>query len=245
MISLQQLLFEEPEFGADAVFGKYIFDDPRTDIPRAAKEKMTPLEDDILKSIGTYINHNSPLGLSKRAEVLLNLVDKGYYSPILDPGTAPVYRLLMFSGPGSKDEISAIVGPAPKKTGILGPGVLNPTYGKIQGWSTGMDYIKKFLTFKRTGRDDCMIVFKANPQDNKFFGKPGKLAAVAGEDERYVQEMETISYGPVSYTEARYVFPGYVHDFSLSVEERMSISERRKEDARWFLTFQTNEVPVW
>lgn len=245
MINLQKLLFEEPEFGDGAIFGKYLFDDPRTDIPKAEKEKMTPLEDDILKTVGTYINQNSPLGLSKRAEVLLGLVNKGYYSPILDPGTASVYRLLMFSGPGSKEEISAILGSTYGKTGALGPGVLTPTYGKIQGWSTGIDYIKKFLTFKQTGRDDCMIVFKANPQDNNFFGKPGQLAAVAGDDERYVKEMETISYGSVSYTEARYVFPGFVHDFSLPVGERASTGERRKEEAKKFLTFQTDEVPTW
>jgi hypothetical protein len=57
--------------------------------------------------------------------------------------------------------------------------------------------------------------------------------------------METISYGPVDYAEAHYVFPGFIHDFSLSVEERTAVGERRKEEAKKFLTFQTNEAPAW
>ena len=40
-ISLQRLLFEEPEHGSEALFGKYMFDDQRKDIRKNEKEEPT------------------------------------------------------------------------------------------------------------------------------------------------------------------------------------------------------------
>jgi len=246
MIKLQQLLFEEPESGPDAIFGKYLFDAPRDDIPETEKEDMSPLELDMLQTINTYVTVNSPKGLGKRAQTLLNLVQKGLYAPILDPGTQPVYRLLRFTGSDAKKEVAEVLGGGLSKIGKVGAGILQPTKDGIQGWSSELDYMKGALNFKQTNREDCLVLFKADPTINKFFGKPGKLADVStGGDESFNTEMETISYSPVNYIEARYVFPAYVYDFSLPNDERVRLAETRKMEARQFMTFETNEVPAW
>ena len=57
-ISLQRLLFEEPEHGSEALFGKYMFDDQRKDIRKNEKEEPTPAEEEALSALARYVGFN-------------------------------------------------------------------------------------------------------------------------------------------------------------------------------------------
>ena len=214
---ITKLLFEEPEAGPDAIFGKYAFDSKRKDIKKQDKEPNTEIENEIEKSISKYVGWNSPGELSNFAPILLKLVKQGLYKPILDPlGKQDiVFRVIHFDSVASAKEafpqmLRGIVG---NKTGEqkiyrLESGILKPYETNISGWTTDKNEILSQVSSK-TNSDgkSLLMIFQARISHNigKFFGKPGKLGAIVESE----HEMETIGYGPIQYEKLEVIIPRY------------------------------------
>lgn len=197
-------LKEEPE-PEGAPFGKYAFDDERPEIPETEREQPTPDEKEAYSAIASYVSFNRKSDLDKSADLLLSLVKKGLYKPVLDPGDGlTVYRILLLS---KAEDIQEIV-PASQEDieepyGLFGPGILVPKGSRISGWTSKFKLVLSF-TAQAEGENHIFMVFKAKVgAPNAFFGKPGVLATIT--DYVFASEMETVAVGPVHYEAAVFV----------------------------------------
>lgn len=209
MISLQRLLFEEPESGFGAIFGKYLFDKTREDVPSSAKERETKIEDDFRMALRDYLNINSKKDLSALAPTLFQTIENGLYQRILKPDITTVYRVLAMRIPQAltilgmtEAELVAQKSPSSIKGFTLSPQGEYP----IQGWTSDNSILKGFMNFSY--KKEVIITFKTTTANGKFFGVPGELARALGNDAN-ISEMETISYGPVKCDEVRWFHEKY------------------------------------
>lgn len=197
---------EEPEAPSEP-FGKYAFDPYRDDVRPEDKEAMSSVEKEAYGAIHTYVTGNVKEPLDRSADLLLSLVKKGLYKPILDPGTGKAYRILLLPDVEDLQRLAAIpVEKTEKGYGVFGPGVLSPTSTRISGWTTSKILAYDFSPLDALGnkiKGYVFAVIEASIQGNAFFGKPGELAAITDED--YEVEQEVIAVGPVKYDKASFV----------------------------------------
>jgi hypothetical protein len=233
MINLQRLLFEEPH-DTDDIFGKYLFDKTRDDIPE--REPETDEEIDFRDALYKYIGLNSKRKLSVMAQEILNLVDSGMYEPILSPGDVTVYRTLSFLSLANAPPLSALVG-------SLGSGTLEPMLNPLGGWTSSKDFTDE-LVQGQFAQASLVMVYAADTMANKgkFFGAPGKLAQALDTGYKdFEYEMETMSLGSVEYGEVRFAKV-------LEIVEQIDMHSNADQVARDicdYLSFKTDKVPTW
>jgi hypothetical protein len=238
-ISFKHLLFEEPEQGPNAIFGKYLFDKTRDDIPKPDREKETGVEDSFREAFKHYLNDNWKGELSKIAPTVLKTMEDGLYPRILLPGISIVYRVLAMKIPQAltllgmtEAELTSRENPSSITNYVLSPVGEYP----IQGWTADNSVLKGFMNFD--SKKEVIVSFRASTANGKFFGAPGELARASGNDAN-IYEMETISYGPVKCDEVRwfhrkYIRPSRNTEFVLGVDNRKIYS---------YLAFETDEAP--
>lgn len=223
-ISLQRLLFEEPEQGPDALFGKYMFDDQRKDISKGKKEQPTPEEEEALSALARYVAFNDKTDLNKVAPVLLDLKQKGLYSPMLDPlkgGRTSVYRILFLTA----EVAAAVFGiDINKQGGFVSSGMVNPVGDSpIQGWTTDPSMFKTILKTEGDDRKPVFLILKASLQNNNnFFGNPKRLAGTADED--FKHERETFAVGPVKYEKGFYFIAHPNKDTHATIVDKLNLA---------------------
>lgn len=223
-ISLQRLLFEEPEQGPEALFGKYMFDDQRKDIPKNEKEEPTSAEEDALSALARYVGFNDKSDLDKVAPTLLDLKQKGLYAPMLDPlkgGRINVYRMLFLT----IETAASVFGIDPnKQNGRIPAGTVNPVGSSpVQGWTTDPSMFKTLLRTEGNDRKPVFLFLKASLQNNSnFFGNPKRLAGTADED--FKHERETFAVGPVSYDKGVYFISQPNQDNHEAVVDKMHLA---------------------
>lgn len=196
---VERVLHEEPE-APGAAFGKYAFDATRTDIPNNAKETETPVEQLAYQALHDYVGANQKEKLTQIAPLFLDLVKKGLYKPVLDPGVAEVYRILQLP----QEEASKLINfqiSAEQPAGVANGGQLKPVDGQVSGWTSNPKLISEF---QGIGEGNTFLLFRAPTQGNNFFGRPGVVAVAAGE-QYFAHELETIGYGPINYDRVAYV----------------------------------------
>jgi hypothetical protein len=227
--NLQQLLFEEPEDpeNAEAVFGKYVFDWSRPEIPFDDRERETKEELDLKYALQQYFVDNEQDDLQNHADTVYGLAKKNLYARILTPGEITVYRTLSMKLPGASKLLKVSVKDLHdlQKPGRLTDFVLTPRLSRsIQGWTTKTSVAKDFANFVS---HEVVVSFKTTTSNGKFFGVPGMLAKASGNLE-YVSERETLSYGPVKCEEVR-----FLSKYAPSADEYIE-----------YLCFMTDEVPT-
>jgi hypothetical protein len=199
---VQNMTLEEEPEASDAPFGKYALDVYRNDIPSDEKESMTPVEREAAYALSSYVTGNAKGKLSGMASILLDLVKKGLYKPILDPSdTDFVYRILVLR---DLAKLEAVTGKKIEKEdeeyGLTGPGTLYPIKERVSGWTSDINLIATFSAMGVMG--DVFAVFKAPVKGNAFFGKPGVMTGAV--DKAFEVEMETIGVGPIEFVECAY-----------------------------------------
>jgi hypothetical protein len=203
-ITLCSILFEEPEPGKDALFGKYMFDDQRKDIKKNNKEEPTPEEEEAFEALARYASFNDKSDLSKIAPSLFSLKQKNMYSAMLDPFKGDrinVYRLLFLDAETGKSTFNIDLS---KPTGKLPAGVIEPTMNsEIQGWTTDPSMFPTIIKTESSERKPVYVILKASlKKNNNFFGNPNRLVGTADED--FKHEKETFSIGSVKYDKGIY-----------------------------------------
>lgn len=205
--SFRSMFFEEPESGPDAIFGKYIFDTTRPEIPPAEKEFELEQEQMFKGALYQYFSSNDQGFLRKYAKTAIDLVKNNLYSKILNPGDITVYRAIGISLTTASDilgvpeqSLSAIVGPRSIEKVMLNP----MPDSQIQGWSSRPEIVRSFIHPKTS---EVIIAFKTQTTNGDFFGVPGELARTS-RALSFIEELETLSYGSVICDEARFVVTG-------------------------------------
>jgi hypothetical protein len=229
MISFQKLLFEEEPEDPKVIFGKYLFDRSRAEIPYEDREEETPEEMDFKYALQQYFHDNEQDDLLNHTDTALDLSQKNLYSNILTPGEVTVYRTIAMKLLGaskllniSVEDLSTLETP-----GVLTGFTLTPRLSRpIQGWTTKTSIAKNFADFMSR---EVIISFKTTTSKNngKFFGVPGELARASGNND-YISERETISYGSVNCEEVR-----FLSKYAPSAEEYVE-----------YLCFIVDEVPM-
>lgn len=199
-VILESILAEEPETD-DAPFGRYAFDNARKDVPQQNKQQNTPQEEEAQEALKDYVGNNQKEKLAAIAPLMLDLVRKGMYQPILDAHSVPfVYRILQVpQNLATQLTGQQISGQQP--AGLGKGGTLKPHDSNVSGWTSNVNLVKDF---QGIGDGNTMLLFRAPTNGNNFFGKPGQLAVVAGEPQ-FAKEMETIGVGPINYDRVAYV----------------------------------------
>jgi len=221
-LSLVSILFEEPEQGPDALFGKYMFDDQRKDIKKSEKEKPTEEEENALSALARYVGFNVKSDLDDVAPTLLALKQKNMYAPLLDPlrgGRVNVYRILFLNPETAKSVFNVNVS---QQKGMLPPGTLNPTgTSQVQGWTTDPSM---FYTILRKEKDKPVyIILKASLKKNdNFFGNPKRLAGTVDDD--FKHERETLALGSVNYDKGIYFVSEPTQDSSEVLNQKLSFA---------------------
>lgn len=197
---LHAMLLEEPEADT-APFGRYAFDNMRKDIPQPDKQEDTEAETEAQKALKDYVGNNQKDKLAQIAPLMLDLVNKGLYQPILDPKASGfVYRILQMPDNIASGLVGAqITGQRP--AGLGKAGALKPHDSNVSGWTSNANLVTEF---QGIGDGNVMLLFRAPTKGNQFFGNPGQLAVVAGEPQ-FTQEMETIGVGTIKYDRVAYV----------------------------------------
>lgn len=234
MINLKQLLFEEPESGPDAIFGKYLFDKTRDDIPE--REPETDKETEFRIALEKYIGSNAKRALSGMAQKILKLVDSGMYDPVLSPGNITVYRTLSFMSLANSPSLNAALG-------SLGSGTLEPRLSPLSGWTSSKDFTDQMIQGE-FARASLIMVYAAETTANKgkFFGAPGKLAMALDPGYRdFGYEMETMSLGPVDYREVRFAKASEIVG---QIETHSNVDQVAKNICD-YLSFKTDKPPTW
>jgi len=234
MINLQRLLFEEPESGPDAIFGKYLFDKTRDDIPE--REPETDEEIDFREALYKYIGLNSKNKLSTMAQKILKLVDSGMYDPLLSPGDATVYRTLSFMSLTNAPSLNTLIG-------SLGSGTLQPMLNPLSGWTSSKEFTDQQVQGE-LAKATLVMVYAANTTSNKgkFFGAPGKLAQALDTGYKdFEYEMETMSLGPVDYEEVRFAKTSEIIE---QIETHPNVDQIARNICD-YLSFVTDKVPTW
>jgi hypothetical protein len=234
MISFQRLLFEEPESGPNAIFGKYLFDKTRDDVSSKRKENETELEREFRNAVGLYLDDNKKKRLDALIpDILKYTAAENLYQRILKPDTVTVYRTLnIYANAVSSILPLDIKTLQSQKVGSIAGVTLQPTPGtEIQGWSTEKELGHLWL---RLGPGDKFLAICAKTTTDKatFFGAPGELARATG-NKVFVTEMETLSYGPVPCDEVRF----FTQEFYLS---RPDLQEKIND----YVSFATDKIPV-
>lgn len=233
-LNLERLLFEEPEHGPDAIFGKYLFDKTRGDIPE--REPETKDETDFRIALEKYIGSNAKRSLSAMAQKILKLVNAGMYEPLLSPGNITVYRTLSFISAPNLSSFNGMIG-------SLGAGTLEPKLNPLSGWTSSKDFTDEYVQ-GMLGSASLITVYAASTTANKgkFFGAPGKLALALDTGYKdFSYEMETISLGPVDYQEARFV---KASDIIEQIETHPNVDQIAKNICD-YLCFKTDKLPTW
>lgn len=233
-LSLQSLLFEEPESGPNAIFGKYLFDKTRGDVPLKKQENETPVEIQFRKALAKYIRSNTKKYLEDMIPGIINRTSpESLYRHILKPDSVTVYRTLNVTA-------NAVGGILPldvetlraQKVGSIANTILQPTPGnEIQGWTTERAFGKVWLN-QNSGNKFLGICAKTSTDKGTFFGAPGELAKASGNID-FVAEMETISYGPVFCDEIRFF-----------TEEFHSSHPKLQQKIRDYVSFATDVRPA-
>lgn len=233
-LSLESLLFEEPESGPNAIFGKYLFDKTRDDVSSKRKENETELEKEFRNAVGLYLNDNK----KKRLETLIPGILKhteaeDLYQRILKPDTVTVYRTLNVMSDAASNILPFDTKTLQlRKVGSVKGVTLQPTSDtKIQGWSTEKEIGHLWL---RLGPGNKFLAMCAKTTTDKatFFGAPGQLAKATG-NKVFIPEQETLSYGPVLCDEVRF----FTQDFYVS---RPDLQDKIND----YVSFTTDEVPI-
>lgn len=179
------LEYAKPEAPENSIYGSYLFAPTRDDTPEP-KEKNTPQENQLQAALRAYIAGNSKASLAKLSNILLWMVQNGFYQKILSPLYQPtVYRVLEVNW----KKIPSILGIPPNRVryfDVTGPGTLQPVNFPISGWTSAPDNL---INVGEVESGTALILFAASTKKNKFFGNPGELAKVLGLVE-YVREME-------------------------------------------------------
>lgn len=194
-INLQHFLFED--------FGKYVFDDPRTDIPAWDKEQMSYEETRALNLLQSFFQARSPESKQNLAKVMPELLRmKNLYSNEFDPTTFQyLYRATSWN---SREEALRMlrapheVEPTEKfkvQTGLLKLRPKSSDAG-ISIWTVA-ENLESTLIDTTGLKAGFVTVFKAPTQNNPFLGKPGKLAVALGIS-GLESDMEVLAFGPVA-----------------------------------------------
>lgn len=221
-ISLTSILFEEPEQGPDALFGKYMFDDQRKDIKKSEKEQPTTEEENALSALARYVGFNDKSDLDDVAPILLGLKQKNMYAPLLDPlkgGRTNVYRILFLTTETAKSVFDIDVS---KRNGTLPAGTLNPSgASQVQGWTTDPSM---FYTILRNEKyKPVYVILKASlKKNNNFFGNPKRLAGTVDDD--FKHERETLALGAVEYDKGIYFVSEPTQDSSEELNRKLSFA---------------------
>lgn len=208
----------KPEAPVSAPFGKFLFGQER-----GFGEPNTEAEDRLKIALRAFISDESdPRSLSQFAPKILELLKKHQYLPLLDPGTARVYRGIALT----IGEVKALLEPYGMELqrgtteGVVCnlPGQLHPLGHRksLASWSLSHNVAAGFaITAYHEadyGDDDEVpvpVVFAARPnaEGNAFFGKPGEIAGPVGLNDDFIDEQETISFGPVEHDGFCYILP--------------------------------------
>jgi hypothetical protein len=229
-VNFQRLLFEEPH-DTDDIFGKYLFDKTRKDVPSREKEPETSTEKQFRGAIDAYLESNFKKDLDMMIPaILIQTKPRNLYQHILEPGATTVYRALNVNQKAASRILSLDVDLLNSKgIGSVKNIVLKPSSGtKIQGWSPLESLIYKWLEFS----EPVAVCAKTTTDKALFFGTPGELAKAAGAGE-FIEEMETISHGPVPCDEIRFCTSGFY----------LRHPELRNEIRR-YVSFVTDEIPI-
>lgn len=197
---LESIVYEEPESGFNAPFGKYAFDDKRHELPKDQKEKPTPDETKAAQAIDLYLTQNDKSQLDGVANQLASLAKAGKYQPILDPsGASVVYRILQV-----RRDVAAKILRVPVDDqhleGTVNGGTLTPNNTRVSGWTTRKELVREFSPLGDGG--DTLILLAAPVKGNTFFGKPGEFARMFSPG--FQSEMETMAVGPVKFSKAAF-----------------------------------------
>jgi hypothetical protein len=234
MINFQRLLFEEPESGPNAIFGKYLFDKTRDDVSSKRKEGETSVEMQFRTALNKYLNDNNKQDLDLMIPAILKQTEaENLYQRILKPDMVTVYRTLNLSARAvSKMLPLDIKTLRERKVGSITNVVLQPTPdSNIQGWSSDESFGTKWLNLNPDNKFLGMCA-KTTTDKAVFFGVPGELARTSG-NKSFVHELETLSYGPVPCIEVRFF-----------TEEFYRSRSKLQQKIRDYVSFATDKVPI-
>lgn len=205
---------EEPEAPKDAPFGQYLFGQER-----GFGEPDTEAEKRLTEALRWFIGEeNEPGKLAKFAPLILELMKKHQYLPLLDPGTERVYRGMSLEA----SEVKTILKPYGPKFRFdpeaTGPVICNlpdklhtlDHRKHLASWSLSPGIAAGFATDRMfDDRGFVAVVFAARPhaEGNCFFGRPGSLPPAVGLAGHLAEEQETISFGPVGHDGFAYLVP--------------------------------------
>lgn len=233
LLILEQLTLREqaPEATTpNNVFGNWLAPDMRK---LGVTEPDTDEEEKTIDALDDFFSANDPAKLKaeggKIPNELIALMRKHQYSPVLDPGTAPVYRGLSFD---NIEQFKAVIQPylahiqscfllqeensqpqpikpAQLQTitdtiyavyGVIGPSPLSPKENRfVQSWTSEQN--PTAMDFANRGMQGGMMI-QSNVQKNNFFGKPGEIGKLGG----FTNEMETVSVGTVTTDGAKFIY---------------------------------------
>lgn len=204
---IKKLIFEDVPHEAkpNDVFGKYLFDRDRKDIPKTEKQPETPEEEDFKKGLFQWINNQVPYKIAQEFPDVYKLAQKGKYSNLLVPENEPIYRGISFSS-GNLDLFFKTTGlskedlarnPGDERLWVFENGVLETEHSPILSWTTKKEVLKNFAySFQ-----EYVVLFKTTPtkKNGKFLLNPDELNSKVKMPKLYKKENEVISYGPVRY----------------------------------------------
>ena len=194
--------------GENPLYGKYLFAPKRKDVP---KEPNTPEEEELYHAFGKFIQANDAERLESKIPQIMTVMANHDYQPIMDPGHITVYRGISYLRKtleelkqGSQFTLHTD-SEGNKYYHVIKSGILNPFTGRgsrLQSWSAKPKAAAKFAYDARKSLVRCPTVFVANTEDGMFFGNPKTLTKTVYP--AHSSEYETISIGPVPFTELVY-----------------------------------------
>lgn len=208
------------EADADDPYGEYLFATNRLDLVRPdSDEENTEQEDDLEVALANHYS-NQEYGLGALAPKIFKLLSKGKYTKILaPPEDASVYRIIGSLEPKLASKIlgvpmnSIIRNPnVIKKSvgGVMKPGGAGPGSTKIHSWTTKLEMSWIYSDLFGMGQvpidDRVFVILKSNTELGKFFINPAEIENVTSMPDFAYRQNEVISYGPVPFNQAVYVY---------------------------------------
>jgi hypothetical protein len=195
VIRLEQMIFED--------FGKYVFDEPRLDIPAWDKETMSPKEKNALELLQRFFQERSQETKQRLSAVmpeLLRLRDR-YPEELMVKDFAFLYRVTSWTS--REEAVNMLATPAEvnlndrvivqKQAVRLKP---KPSDFGVSVWTIAAN-LESALVDNYGLKSGFVTVFRAPVAGNPFVGNPGKLAVALGISDLQI-EMESLAYGAVN-----------------------------------------------
>lgn len=217
-LSLKEIYFlnelnrvDEPEGGP---FGKVLFAPERMD--KVKEEPNTPLEDEFLSSLGYHLTSDMDRNLARIAPLILKIIRQKKYEKLLKPPGGYVYRFLNNVPLQVASKIlglneEELLEESGKAWYVETNAKLKPkegNRGRIQSWTIKPSVNALMLTpsYGSLGTSEVAMLLEADIQAgrNKFFINPILFSKLKGGFEEFVDEKETISYGPVKLSGASF-----------------------------------------